>query len=1245
METLVDLLRQRANEQPDRKAYTFLTAGESYPQTLTFGQLDQRARAIAALLECVKARGERVLLLYPPGLDYVSGFMGCLYAGSVAVPVPPPRVKGKTHRVQMVAADSGASIVLTTQELLSKVDAMSESTPELKSLRWAATDNINLSYREYLHEPKINGETLAFLQYTSGSTGRPKGVMVTHGNLLHNERLIQKAFNQSEESVILSWLPLYHDMGLIGGVLQPLYLGARCILTSPFTFLQNPLGWLRMISDYRVTTSGGPNFAYALCVRKAAQEDCSGIDLSSWKCAFNGSEPIRAETLESFCETFAPFGFSRESFFPCYGLAEATLLVSGGNTTSQPLVKSVSGNALKRNTVTDSADADSSALVASGRIQEQEVVIVDPESLTPCSANAVGEIWVSGPSVTGGYYNRPTETAETFNARLAGTNHGPFLRTGDLGFVNEGALYVTGRVKELIIIRGQNHYPHDIEATVQSSVEGLRAGAGAAFSVEVDGEERLVIIQELERHYRLDPNEIIRRIRQAIADEHQIPPLAVSLVKTGTIPKTSSGKIQRRLCRTQFLQGLSDVIAQWTESQQNNESVTTFSALPSSAAELGQSLISWLAAKLMVEPSAIDASQPISSYGLDSMGTIELVHSLETNLGVSLPVSTFFEIPSLTHLAELIYAQLDGQAHRSTPLSPLSEQVTELNLSRGQQALYFIHQLVPDSPAFNLAALGMIRNSLDVPALHRAFQKLVERHPALRTNFIDSPDGPTQRIQDDSEVCFELIDASAWTEADLNNRMVADANRSFDLQRGALLRATVYQRPQGFLLLIVVHHIVADFWSFGLIFNELGILYTAEKSGTAALLPTTAGRYCEYVEHQREMLEGPRGEQLWNYWKEKLSGELPRLELKTDRPRQAIQNHAGDSVSFKIDSTATAGLKRLSHECGATLFTTVATALMTLLHRYTGQDELLLGTVTSGRRSAKFADVVGHFVNPVILKGEFSGQPNFKSLLSRMRSTVMDALAHQDYPFATLVERLQPANDATRSPLIQVMLVYQQAHLPGQEPLARAAVGEAGAVLKTEELEIESLPLNQRTGQFELMFRVAATENGIHGSLDFDTDLFDRSTIERMLDHFHTLIQGVLTNPDLPLSDLALLTEAEQRQIESWNNTQKEYAGDKRIHALFEAQVERTPNAVALVYEDQSLTYRELNARANSLAHYLERIGVGPEVRVGLFAERSLEMVIGLLGILKAGGAYVPIDPSYPATRIAFMIDDAKVAA
>jgi amino acid adenylation domain-containing protein len=1248
-ETLVDLLRRRALEQPGRLAYTFLTGGESAAQTLSFGELDRRARAIAALLLSVGARGERVLLLYPAGLDYVSGFLGCLYAGAVAVPVTPPRFNGRTERLQAVAADAEPRLVLTTNALLSKVETLWENAPALKSLRWVATDNIRLAYADDFRAPAVGGETLAFLQYTSGSTTRPRGVMVSHANLMQNERLIQKAFRQTEESVILSWLPLYHDMGLIGGVLQPLYLGARCILMSPFAFLQRPLGWLRAISDFRVTTSGGPDFAYALCARKAAQEDCSGIDLGSWEVAFNGSEPVRAETLDLFCEAFAPYGFRRESFFPCYGLAEATLLVSGGGAAPRPLVKTFGGEALKQNRVADAAPAGGPALVASGRVGAgQEVVVVDPEALTPCRADEVGEVWVSGPCVAEGYYNRPAETAETFEARLADTGRGPFLRTGDLGFINDGELFVTGRLKELIIVRGQNYYPHDIEATVQRSAEGLRASSGAAFSVDSGGEERLVIVQELERHCRRDPHEIIGLIRQAVGEGHQLAPSAVLLLKAGAVPKTSSGKIQRRACRSLFLEGRFDVVAQWAESpssQPGQRPASLGGAAPRSAGELRDALAGRLAAKLGAEPRTIDPSRPVSAYGLDSLAAVELAHEVETWLGVSVPLHTFFESPSIDELARSIFGRLGGPAGGDETPPEAAAEATEFPLSRGQQALYFLHQLAPDSPAYNIAALGAIRGPLDVDALRGAFRKLVERHPLLRANFVQTPDGPVQKIEAGAEVSFRVVDAGAWDEEVLNGRAVEEANCGFDLERGRLLRVTLYERRAEPLLLVVVHHIVSDFWSMGLIFKEIGALYASEASGGGSPPPAPQARYDEYVRRQDEMLAGRRGERLWDYWKEKLAGELPPLELRTDRPRPAVQTHRGDMLRFALGAEATAGLKRLSVGCEATLFMTLTATFMALLHRYTGQRELLLGAVTSGRDSAQFADLVGYFVNPLVLKGEFPEGQSFRSLLSQVRATVLGAFEHQDYPFPLLVEKLPHAHDASRPPVVQAMLVYHTATLSGQEGLALSAVGEVGATLTAGGLEIETLPLNQRATQFDLMLRLAAVGDDIRGSLEYNTDLFDASTAERMLDHFRMLVGAVLADPDTSVADLPLLTGEEHGQIESWNETRRCYGEDRCVHKLFEAQVERTPESVALFFEEESLTYRELNARANRLAHHLKARGVGPEVRVALFAERSVEMVVALLAILKAGGVYVPVDPSYPAERISYMLDDADAAA
>lgn len=566
--TFVELLSYRAQNQPDQKAYIFLHDGETESDKLTYKELDIQARAIATQLQSLGATGERALLLYQPGLELTAAFFGCLYAGVVAVPAYPPRRNQNLSRLQAIVSDARAAVALTTTSLLGKIEGYAWN-PELAQLHWFATDKIASDLAEVWQEPKLSSDTLAFLQYTSGSTGTPKGVMVTHGNLVYNLALIYKCFGHTPNSQGLIWLPPYHDMGLIGGVLQPLYGGFPVTLMAPVDFLQKPFRWLQAISRYKATTSGGPNFAYELCVRKIKPEQLASLDLSSWEVAFTGAEPICAETLSQFAATFEPCGFRREAFYPCYGMAETTLIVSGGLKSALPTVRQVDAAALEQNRVVPTAASQqkgSRAIVGCGHCVDQ-VVVVDPESLTPCPDNKVGEIWVSGPSVAQGYWNRPEETLQTFHAYLADTGGGPFLRTGDLGFLQDGELFITGRIKDVIIIRGQNHYPQDIELTVERSHPALRRGCGAAFAVEVKGSERLVVVQEVERSYlrQMNVNEVVGNIRHAVAAEHSLQIYATVLVKTGSIPKTSSGKIQRYACRSGFLSGSLNVVEDWSE--------------------------------------------------------------------------------------------------------------------------------------------------------------------------------------------------------------------------------------------------------------------------------------------------------------------------------------------------------------------------------------------------------------------------------------------------------------------------------------------------------------------------------------------------------------------------------------------------------------------------------------------------------------------------------------------------------
>ncbi|MBD0347198.1 MAG: fatty acyl-AMP ligase, partial [Coleofasciculus sp. Co-bin14] len=502
--TFVELLSYRARNQPEQTAYIFWQDGETETGRLTYQDLDRQARAIASQLQRLDTLGSRALLLYPPGFEFIAAFLGCLYAGVVAVPAYPPRRNQNMSRLQAIVADAQATVALTTTSQMGNIVERFAESSELAQLQWLATDNIDSDLAHQWQELDTRPDNLAFLQYTSGSTGTPKGVMVSHGNLMHNSALIHQCFADTPNSRGVSWLPPYHDMGLIGGVLQPLYVGAMTILMPAVAFMQKPIRWLQAISQFKATTSGGPNFAYDLCLRKITPEQRTTLDLSSWDLAFTGAEPVRAHTLEEFARTFADCGFRKEAFLPCYGMAETTLIVSGGVKSEPPVIRCVEGEALEQNRVVPVAkERDGTrAIVGCGQnLLDQKIVIVDPETLTPCSDNQVGEIWVSGPSISQGYWNRPEETRHAFQAYLADAADEPFLRTGDLGFLQDGELFITGRLKDLMIIRGQNHYPQDIELTVEKSHPALRLGSGAAFTVEVRGEERLVIVQEVERTY------------------------------------------------------------------------------------------------------------------------------------------------------------------------------------------------------------------------------------------------------------------------------------------------------------------------------------------------------------------------------------------------------------------------------------------------------------------------------------------------------------------------------------------------------------------------------------------------------------------------------------------------------------------------------------------------------------------------------------------------------------------------
>ena len=1231
--TLVDLLRRRADDLADHPAFIFLIDGETETHELTYGELDRRARAIAAWLQSLRAQRERAILLYPPGLDYIAAFFGCLYADVIAVPAYPPQRKRMLGRLRAVLSDSGATIALTTEKVHAGVDRLNRQDPGMdgfRNVQWLETDALPEDIENTWQPPATTGQTLAFLQYTSGSTGSPKGVMVSHRNLLHNQRMIQEAFGHTEDTTVLGWLPLYHDMGLIGNILQPLYLGRPCVLMSPVHFMQKPFRWLSAISRYRATTSGAPNFAYDLCVRQIALEEREQLDLSSWSVAFNGAEPIHAGTLDRFVDMFGPCGFRREAFYPCYGLAEATLFVSGGERGAAPILKLAEKAALEKGEVIEVSQAGSSVtrLVGCGRTAaDQQLVIVNPETLSRCLHGQVGEIWVNGASVAQGYWNREETTALTFAVTIADTGEGPFLRTGDLGVIQNDDLFVVGRLKDLVIIRGRNHYPHDIEATVQESHSSLRPGCGAVFSISVDDEEQLVVVQEVASHSSIDLGSVAARVGRAVTEHHEVQVHAIVLIKPGTLPKTSSGKVQRHLCREKFLAHELEVIHTTSHDEQVKRGADD-------AEDVDDEMVARVAeiwAQVLHRPH-VGPHANFFELGGDSLRGTLVLAKLQAVYGVDLPLESLFDAPTPAGLA----AQIRSTSRStSSPSGNLLEPTTRRDvtpLSFSQERFWFLDQLSPGSSFNNIPVALRIGGVLDLTALHRALMEIMQRHEILRARFLLDQGQPAQVIDPHCDLPLPVEDLTSLSRAAQEEQvtllMSNEAHQSFDLTAGSLIRVRLLRLTQADqILLLMIHHIVADGWSMRIFGQELTRLYEAFRKGIDSPLLPLSRQYQDVVLYQRQCADSDVWKRQETYWRHQLRSVPHVLELPSDRPRPAVQGQKGDRYGWTVPEDVGRRLHDIGCRHQASLFMTVLASFDVLLARYSGQSEFCVGTPVANRSQRECDSIIGCLVNTVALRVDLSGNPSFLDLLAQVRKTVLEAQANQDLPFERLVDALHVPRSLSHTPLYQVMLTLEEEH---------------PELCQLDGLDVCRIKTSTRTSVFDLTLELMAMKDGrLEAVFEYSTDLFTRKTIARMAGHLQELLRQIVLNPEGRVSELGMLGEDERRHLlQDYNATAAYYPQELCLHQLFEHQAKRTPDAVAMVWNGVSYSYRSLNARANQLACYLKRQGIKTESRVALCLERSLEMGTALLGVLKAGAAYVPMDPSFPNERSRAMIQD-----
>ncbi|TDF77388.1 non-ribosomal peptide synthetase [Pseudomonas sp. H9] len=1212
--TLVQALAQRAAHTPERVALRFLADDPQEQAVLTYRELDLRARTIAGALQARTEFGDRAILLFPSGPDYVAAFFGCLYAGVIAVPAYPPESSRRHHQERLLSIidDAEPRLLLTTRALHDSLQSLEvlavDTAPQL-----LAVDGLNTTLADAWQLPTLHADDIAFLQYTSGSTALPKGVQVSHGNLVANEVLIRQGFgiDLNPDDVIVSWLPLYHDMGLIGGLLQPIFSGVPCVLMAPAYFLARPQRWLQAISEHGGTISGGPDFAYRLCTERVSEAALGNLDLSRWRVAYSGSEPIRQDSLHAFAEKFAGCGFTADSFFASYGLAEATLFVSGSQRGQGIAALTLDAGALARNSAEPGRDT---VQMSCGRSQpEHGVQIVDPQQLTVLADNQVGEIWACGPSIAKGYWRNPQATARTF------VEHGgqTWLRTGDLGFVREGELFVTGRLKDMLIVRGHNLYPQDLEKTLEREVEGLRKGRVAVFAVDDQGEEGIGVAVEISRNVQrvLAPATLIKGVRQVIADACQQAPAVVLLLNPGALPKTSSGKLQRSACRLRMHDGSLDCYARFPDA------VPAQAVVASSQDEPLHRLVSRLwCEQLGVAQVALD--DHFFLLGGNSVAATQLTARLNDELSLHLSVRVLFEAPVLGDFcAALAAAQRSGIANRAIQTVTRAQAVPQ---SLAQNRLWLLWQLESHSAAYNIPGALRLRGELDADALQSSFQALVARHESLRTVFFEEQGQALQRILPTLALAVQHVDLSDVDSAEVEARREAEARQPFDLQFGPLLRVTLVRLDsEEHQLWVTLHHIIADGWSMNILIDEFSRLYAAHSQGQQVELPALTLGYADYGSWQRQWLADGEAARQLQYWQAQLGDEHPVLDLATDYPRASQLHKSAARLSLRVPAALTDALRSTARQHDSTLFMLLLAGFQSVLHRYSGQTDIRVGVPNANRPRLETQSLVGFFINTQVLRAQLNARLPFVELLAQVRQATVQAQAHQDLPFEQLLAAFPEAREQG---LFQVMFNHQQRDL--------------SALRRLPGLLAEELPWHSREAKFDLQLHSEEDHQGrLTLAFDYASELFDAATVQRLAAGLLSVLEQVCAAPTMLIGDVQLLDDKAREQLQQWGQAPAPQARQWLVEQLNE-QARLTPQRTALRWDGGSLDYASLHQQANRLAHYLRDKGVGPDVCVAIAAERSPQLLIGILAILKAGGAYVPLDTDYPRERLAYMLAD-----
>lgn len=1102
--TLGDALVAWAKHRPHDLALRFIEPGasslaEATETTLTFSDLNRRATLVASHLALQIAEGERALLLCPPGPDYIAALFGCFYAGLVAVPAYPPMGAGVDDRLTHIFEDCAPRAIVTTEAFLPLIaDAGIEALALNAGVTMVILDA--LTSQEIDREPRCAvAEDLALLQYTSGSTGNPRGVMLSHRNLMANVNAII-AHTDCTPGVDrgVFWLPPYHDMGLIGAIFTPVLAGGETILMSPLSFLADPLLWLEVITRYGGTISAAPNFAYDYCARKANKSRLAELDLSSWRIAINGAEPVRPDTMARFAETFASVGFRPASFMPCYGLAEGTLLVAATPAEIGAKTACLDPDRLSSPSL---AHAVSSGVTG----PDCEVVIVDPETRRLCKDDDIGEVWVRGPSVAGGYWGRPAESAETFEATPTDDlDRGVFLRTGDLGLMHDGELYITGRLKDVIIVRGQNHYPADIEQTVGDADPRLRKGCVAAFDLQDEGNQRIVVVAELAAAAdAATSDEIGRNVSRAISSRHQLTLSELVFIDRGASLKTSSGKIRRVPTREAYLNGVLTRVATYDRR-------VTGRATSASRDEESIAAVFVSAFEEILGVDAVSVDDDFLALGADSLNAVELA-AIAGERGARVDPQDVYRFPTPRRLAQEVVRRNAAGGEAAADRLELTD-VLRSEIPRVEDA-----ESYPLSPIQrrwaadylgdraktwgNLSLRFTLEDGGDRAALDAAVKRVWGAHEALRTVFPEEKGELRQCV-------LEAV-AIAITEHDLTQRptdeqagaiasiAASDAGTIFDLATGPAARvALVRTSAASAEVIVTLHHMLADGWSLMELREQLRAAYVAEIDETASAdISAPRIRYRDYAAWMNGLESRDALTEARRYWLKELDGDLP-VTMPVDEEAARGVDTRGASQLVVLPSELSAALTELAIATRYSLSAWLLGAFFLTIQRHTKARDLIIGTPLAGRDRQDIRDVVGMFINLVPIRLRFQREWDLQDVVAATHEKLIGAVTHQRYQLDSMMDDLEIAREPHRFAITNVFFT--------KIGMGKQAIGsQTGASVAAD------LPVDVR---YQLMLYAYDFADGLVIDWRYRKSVFRACAVEQLLGEYTATLKAAASS-------------------------------------------------------------------------------------------------------------------------------------